>query len=103
METTISYHDFRRKAQGCLTQLREAGIQPGDEVIIQVPDNESFLYSFWGCILGKAVAVPVPIATPNIEALAEKIEQLRNCSNAGVVLAGNVVSQAGGSTYVLLP
>ena len=69
VETTISYHDFRRKAQGCLTQLREAGVKPGDEVIIQVPDNESFLYCFWGCILGKAVAVPVPIATSESEYL----------------------------------
>ena len=69
VETTISYHDFRRKAQGCLTQLRKAGIKPGDEVILQVPDNESFLYCFWGCILGKAVAVPVPIATSESEYL----------------------------------
>jgi polyketide synthase PksJ len=58
-EEFISYQELYQKALLVLGALQQKGIAAGDELIIQLEDNRSFLYLFWGCILGNIIPVPV--------------------------------------------
>ncbi|MCM3269769.1 hypothetical protein [Paenibacillus elgii] len=44
-----------------LYHLHERGIQAGDELVMQIDDNHTFLNVFWGCFLGGIIPVPVSI------------------------------------------
>ncbi|WP_343859295.1 amino acid adenylation domain-containing protein, partial [Fulvivirga kasyanovii] len=57
----LSYKDFYTRALYSLFNLRQQGVKEGDEVIIQIDDNQSFLITFWACLLGKII--PVPLST----------------------------------------
>jgi len=46
-----------------LEGLRALGVQPGERVLLQIEDKEDYLPTFWACILGGFVAVPIPIAS----------------------------------------
>jgi len=58
-EKRVSYQHFYHLAQQRLGQFQMAGAGVGDHLIIQRIDNEEFLVSFWACLLGGIVAVPV--------------------------------------------
>jgi polyketide synthase PksJ len=58
-ENYISYKDLYLKSLQLLYQLQRAGFNRGDEIIFQLEDNAKFLYSFWACILGGMIPVPV--------------------------------------------
>jgi|SaaInlLV_10m_DNA_2_1039722.scaffolds.fasta_scaffold04994_4 surfactin family lipopeptide synthetase A len=36
-----------------LKVLQQYGMQPKSELLFQIEDNETFLFVFWGCILGR--------------------------------------------------
>jgi len=57
-----TYSQLFDRAQRILTGLRILGLQPQDQVILQLPHPQDFLAGFWGCVLGGFV--PVPIAVP---------------------------------------
>ncbi|MCP4020753.1 MAG: AMP-binding protein, partial [Desulfobacteraceae bacterium] len=61
-ESFLSYQDLSHRAQAYLANLRQAGAQPGHQVIIQVADNKEFLILFWACLMGKIIPVPVTLA-----------------------------------------
>jgi len=58
-ETYVSYKNLYHRALGLLHNLQARGITQGDELIFQLEDNESFLYTYWACLLGGIVPVPV--------------------------------------------
>ncbi|WP_283657918.1 AMP-binding protein [Paenibacillus sp. RC343] len=60
-EEYVSYSKLLEQASQVLHALQEKGIQPGDELIIQIDDNHTFVNVFWGCLLGGIVPVPVSI------------------------------------------
>jgi amino acid adenylation domain-containing protein/non-ribosomal peptide synthase protein (TIGR01720 family) len=60
-ETFISYQALYTKALGLLHNLQTSGIKPGQELILQLADNESFIYIFWACLLGGIIPVPVTV------------------------------------------
>jgi acyl-CoA synthetase (AMP-forming)/AMP-acid ligase II len=57
-----SYPALLAEARRLASGLSEAGIRPGERVILQLADHRDFIAGFWGCVLGGCV--PVPIATP---------------------------------------
>lgn len=61
-EVAVTYSQLYQNACDTLSYLQSWGLQPGDELIIAVEDNEIFLNIFWACILGKIIAVPVAAA-----------------------------------------
>ncbi len=65
----LSYAGLRARALRWLHRLREAGVQPGDEVLIATDDIELFTALFWACILGRIIAVPVSTPTGDEGAL----------------------------------
>ncbi|MFI1769170.1 amino acid adenylation domain-containing protein [Streptomyces sp. NPDC020800] len=68
-ERRLSYASLAEEASQVLAGLRERGLRPGDQVILQCSDAEDFVAVLWGCILGGFVAVPLTVpgcyATPS--------------------------------------
>lgn len=60
-ENYVSYGKLLEDALTVLDQLQERGVQAGDELVMQIDDNHTFLNVFWGCLLGGIVPVPVSI------------------------------------------
>lgn len=60
-EVTIAYDELRDRALGVLHHFQEAGVRPGDELILFTQGNEQFVDAFWACILGGIVPVPVAV------------------------------------------
>ncbi|MBD0259617.1 MAG: AMP-binding protein, partial [Cytophagales bacterium] len=60
-EAFLSYGDLYRRALGSLGQLQKRGVRAGDEVVLQLEDNQQFLVLFWACLLGRIVPVPLPV------------------------------------------
>ncbi|PYG87829.1 fengycin family lipopeptide synthetase D/tyrocidine synthetase-3 [Ruminiclostridium sufflavum DSM 19573] len=55
----LSYRSLYNKAHNYLFLLQNNGLKAGDELIIQLEDNESFICIFWACILGGIIPVPL--------------------------------------------
>ncbi|ACU60866.1 non-ribosomal peptide synthetase [Chitinophaga pinensis] len=58
-EEFLSYKELKAQAAFVLYNLRKTGLQAGDELIIQLEDNKSFLLIFWACLIGKIIPVPL--------------------------------------------
>jgi amino acid adenylation domain-containing protein len=56
---TVSYHEICQKALNALGALQQRGCRAGDEVVIQVEDNKSFIYILWACMMGGMIPVPL--------------------------------------------
>jgi len=59
----FSYKDLYQQSLSHLTKLQNYGITPGSEIIIQCDNNKSLLISFWACLMGKFIAVPLAANT----------------------------------------
>ncbi|PKM50194.1 MAG: peptide synthetase [Firmicutes bacterium HGW-Firmicutes-7] len=55
----ISYNSLFISSLRFLYNMQEAGFKQGDEVVFQIEDNQRFVSSFWACILGGMIPVPV--------------------------------------------
>ncbi|MEV6550600.1 amino acid adenylation domain-containing protein [Streptomyces sp. NPDC051597] len=75
-ETRRSYASLIEEASRVLGGLRQLGLRPGDQVILQCEDTEDFLATLWGCVLGGFVTVPltVPVSYATSSAPVAKLE-----------------------------
>lgn len=64
-EKCLSYSELYRRSLHVLRTFQVAGLQKGDELILQIEENEQFLTVFWGCLLGGIIPVPVSIGNNN--------------------------------------
>jgi acyl-CoA synthetase (AMP-forming)/AMP-acid ligase II len=62
-ELYISYSDLYSKALAVLKLLQQTGMRPGAELVIQLEDNHDFLITFWACLIGKIIPVPLSIGS----------------------------------------
>lgn len=60
--TTLSYQQLYTKALQVLRNFQEGGIESESEIIFQLENNEEFVISFWACILGRYIPVPLPVS-----------------------------------------
>ena len=60
-ELYLSYKDLYHKSLYMLHNLQEEGLKKGDLVIFQFEENHHFLISFWACLLGGIIPVPVSV------------------------------------------
>ncbi len=56
---SISYRELWNTSFQLKEILERKGVKKGQEVVILCEDNECFLYSFWSCIFGGYVAIPL--------------------------------------------
>lgn len=57
----MPYIELFESAKKVLFNLQKEGIGPGNKLIIQIDDNATFLCTFWACILGGIIPVPIVI------------------------------------------
>lgn len=58
-ERQLSYGELRQRAVNALGALQAAGATPRTAVILQLDELDEFLISFWACVLGGLIPVPV--------------------------------------------
>jgi acyl transferase domain-containing protein/acyl-CoA synthetase (AMP-forming)/AMP-acid ligase II/acyl carrier protein/NADP-dependent 3-hydroxy acid dehydrogenase YdfG len=58
-ETPLTYSRLLEQATRALGGLQKIGAAPGSMVILQLDELDEFLVSFWACVLGGLVPVPV--------------------------------------------
>lgn len=91
VEHEHSYAELLALAERTLGGLRAQGLQPGDIVVFQVPENPEFVPAFWACALGGFVPVPLA-AAPTYAARNAALDKLLNtCRLLGptAVIAGS--------------
>lgn len=76
----VSYRELKENALHILGKLQSYGVKKGDELVIQLTDDQKFVYVFWACILGGIIVVPIPgdIKDENITRLLNVWPMLRN-------------------------
>ncbi len=57
--SVLTYKDLLTEASKVLGAFKSMGCNPGDKVIFQFNNNREFIITFWGCILGGLIPVPV--------------------------------------------
>nr|WP_295871853.1 non-ribosomal peptide synthetase [uncultured Chitinophaga sp.] len=60
-EEFLSYRELYRAALQALSYLQDAGMEPGDELVFQLSTNKVFVITFWACILGGIIPVPLSV------------------------------------------
>lgn len=60
-EAFMSYAKLYDEAVRVLSFFQSRGIQPKDELVIQIEDNKTFIIVFWSCILGGIIPVPLTV------------------------------------------
>lgn len=59
----LSYQALYKKALIRLYYFQELeGLQHGDKIIFQIEDNQDFVISFWACLMGGIIPVPLTFA-----------------------------------------
>ena len=58
-ERVVPYAALYDRALRLLAPLQKAGAEPGSELVIMIDGNEPFIDTFWACVLGGIVAVPL--------------------------------------------
>jgi acyl-CoA synthetase (AMP-forming)/AMP-acid ligase II/3-oxoacyl-(acyl-carrier-protein) synthase len=58
-EEFLSYYDLCNQAKSVLLNLQRNGLKPGDELVLQFQSNKNFIVTFWACILGGIIPVPI--------------------------------------------
>ena len=84
-EKYISYKELYYTSLKLLYHFQKSGYKRGDEVIFQIDDNERFIYSFWACILGGMI--PVPITTGSNDEHKMKLFKICDILNNPKIIA----------------
>lgn len=66
---TLTYKALAQKARAVAEQLIQQGINPGDRVLIVLPQSLDYLVAFFGCLYARAIAVPIypPVRSAHVE------------------------------------
>ncbi len=85
----VSVQELRSAALRRLQALSSAGVSAGAEVVMPIDDAEEFLATFWACLFGGFIAMP--LAAPSNDATCAKIQDILESRSA----AHLVLSDAG--------
>ncbi|MCK8524320.1 amino acid adenylation domain-containing protein [Aquimarina sp. D1M17] len=59
----LSYKKLYLEASYKLHALQQVGLCPGDELVFQFQSNKNFVVTFWACVLGGFIPVPIVLGT----------------------------------------
>ncbi|MHB8065917.1 MAG: AMP-binding protein, partial [Ruminiclostridium sp.] len=88
-EEFLLYRDLYQKAIRILNNLQNKGLKPGDELVFQIEDNQSFIAIFWSCLLGGII--PVPISVGNNDEHKRKLFKIWGILNNPYLITDNRV------------
>lgn len=96
-ERFLSYREIERRALLRLGGLQRRGVKPGDFVLIVLDDNEEFVLTFWACVLGGIVPVPLahPAAANASGAVMDKVHAVWNTLGRPVILTDGGLASGG--------
>lgn len=79
-EEYMSYKKLYMEARYMLYDLQQKNLQPGDELVFQFLSNKNFLITFWACIFGKIIPVPIVfgITIDTVNKVSKVWERLKN-------------------------
>ncbi|WP_379129610.1 amino acid adenylation domain-containing protein [Paenibacillus sp. sgz500958] len=63
---SVDFSDYKTvysEAKSVCSGLMEKGLKPGDKVIYQLDNNRNYVNTFWACMLGGFIGIPVTVAT----------------------------------------
>lgn len=83
----LSYKKLYLQACYKLHALQEKGIKPGDELIFQFESQKNFVITFWACVFGKIL--PVPLAYVSAADTIKKIGSVWKKLNNPYVITDN--------------
>ncbi len=83
---TWSYAEIRAAARGFAARLRRHGLAPGDRVVLWGENRAEWIVAFWGCLLARAVAVPI-----DLRASSALVDRVVRIVSARLVVAGRDV------------
>lgn len=63
---TLSYAALMKGAAGVASALQQAGIRPGEVVVLILQHGEGLVYGFWGAVLHGAVPAMMPFLTEKL-------------------------------------
>ena len=73
-----SYAEIRRAARAFADRLRAHGLAPGDRVLLWGENRAEWIVAFWGCLLARAVAVPIDLrSSPDLAGRVARIVSAR--------------------------
>lgn len=76
----VSYKKLNENSKFILGTLQKSGLKPGNELVFQIQDSQSFIEIFWACILGKIIPVPINFAVT--DELKSKLNNVINVLNS---------------------
>lgn len=89
-ELFLSYKDLYKKSLEFAYLAKASGLKRGDKLILQFNDNEKFLISFWGSIIGGIIPVPLDIEnldnTLNVFNVLEEAKIITDLSTYSTIL-----------------
>jgi fatty-acyl-CoA synthase len=62
----LTYRQLFEGAAGFASALEQAGLQPGEVIILVLPHGEALLYAFWGAVLHGAIPSIMPFLTEKL-------------------------------------
>jgi long-chain acyl-CoA synthetase len=83
----FSYEQVTRAARGFAARLAQAGLVPGDKVLLWGENSAEWLACYWGAVIGGFIVVPIDYRSSRPFA-----EQVAAIVNARVVCAGDEVN-----------
>jgi long-chain acyl-CoA synthetase len=78
----LSFSEWRARSAACAARLVEAGVRPGDRVLLAAQNHPAWPIAFFGILKAGATVVPLD---PNIDSLAA--ENLRQAAGARLFIA----------------
>ena len=83
-EEFLSYHALYERALSSLKFLQDSGFIPGTELVFQIDNLKDFIVTYWACILGGFI--PVPLSVIHHEEGIEKLSRIwKTLSNPHLV------------------
>ncbi|MDR1067363.1 MAG: amino acid adenylation domain-containing protein [Clostridiales bacterium] len=73
-ETVQHYERLKKEALRALRHLNDAGVNAGDTLVFQLLNQRFFITTFWACVFGGIIAVP--ITAPTTAKLADTLKKL---------------------------
>ncbi|EOW9529830.1 SDR family NAD(P)-dependent oxidoreductase [Bacillus cytotoxicus] len=93
VEDFLSYESLLNRAVHCLGGLQKKGIQQGQHVMLVLEDSRDFIISFWACILGGIIPVPLvyPTSLKVKNSILDKLFAVWNLLKKPVILSDDHV------------
>lgn len=82
-DETYTYREISARSAAFAASLRNAGVQPGDHITIQLPNVPEFVTSYFGALWAGAVVVPInPLLSPD-----EVVTIMQDCDSKILISA----------------